>query len=387
MKVSIIANALAGLGPAKVGALSEESWRRVRPQDDLRLMISSDGVRLPSIGTGLVEVFAHRHSDVHLDELNEPRRIVCMEASTGEALIDLAEALGEPALNDLFGSTAFLGDDLLALIDAGIRRIQVHLPQIMSHTDVGVGMLGVLAGDSQLTMESTAEQFREAIGNARRRLGATSIVFTYPTDLALTGVSGLARKLDSVGYPADDAQHFERELGSLVARLSPSSSDRTASSRAPLFSTSPASTANPHAVFAGVGGGLGFMLTLLGGTAVPLGQYLHRDQCTDCELSVYITDHIGLEFPAGLAAVAAEAQETGVPVVVILREGHMRRGELPRYGIHGTYYLKTAGSLHLTDGYRGDAPASTDDELATLASVSDALSATIHSVAHTWGWD
>lgn len=379
MKVSIIANALAGLGSAKVGALADEAWRGVRPHDELHVTISSDGVRLPSSGTGLVEVFTQSHSGARVHECSEPRRMICVDESAAEALIDLAEALGEPELEGIFGSTAFLGADVLGLLDDGIRRIHLHLPQIMSHTDVGIGLLGVLSGQD-LNWDSAAEQLASAIAQARRRLGSASIVFTYPADLALTGVSGLARKLDASGFPQIEAQNLERQLGELVARLSPASTNIGSS----LFGSIHRGAAHPHAVFAGVGGGLGYLLSLLGASASTVGQYLHASRpATEPDLYIYITDHIGLDFPSGLEAVASDALDRGAPVVVILREGNMRRGELPRYGIHGTYQLKTNGVLHLTDGYF----ASGDVDVSTLASVPDALSSSIVSVANTWGWD
>lgn len=362
MHVTLVCSALPGMGPQALLERAGEAWRAARPHDDVLAIPTSEGTVVAHAGTGLDDVVRSLHPDSRAVDVGvgAQRRIHWLW--DGGALVDLAESFswnGHPE-----GSTAFLGKDLRALHDAGARRIHLHLPQLMSPTDLGRGMLGELAGGSAAPAE-----LGPSLEAARAALRDVALTVTYPADLPLRGVNGMARAWAARGYDGYRAQEFEREVGAWVHDLERAA--RSSTRRSLL-----GADVDARAGFAGPGGGLGLVLSLLGASMLPIGDALVAGRIPHTDLIVYVLGSIGVDLPSGLHAAARAGEEQGVPVVILTDAASMRRGELPRLGLHGAYELRPERAFF------DDA-----DTLADLSRLPELVTRSMHAIAATWGWD
>ncbi|KTF04892.1 MULTISPECIES: hypothetical protein [Trueperella] len=361
MHVTLVCSALPGMGPRAVCERASAAWREVRPYDDVLALLTSEGAAVAHAGTGLDDVVQSRHLSARAVEVGAGAERRVHWVWDGGAMIDLADSFswnGRPE-----GSTAFLGADLLALRDAGARRIHVHLPDLMSPTDLGRGVLGELAGESL-----GDDGLGAALEAARAALRDMALTVTYPSDLPLLGVNGMARAWATRGFDGYRAQDFEREAGAWIHELGQAAG---ASTRRSLVGAD----IDPRAGYAGPGGGLGLMLQLLGASTSLVGDHLVAGHIPETDLIVYVLGTIGVDLPSGLHAAARSGEEQGVPVVVLSDAAGMRKGELPRLGLHGAYEMRP-------ERFVDDA-----DTLADLSRLPQLVTTSMRTIASTWGWD
>ncbi len=370
MKVSLVCSTLPGMGPSAVLDRSVAAWTGVRGHDDVVGVATSEGETIAHVGTGLHDVVTLRHPNAEARSIDDdaPRRIHWVWEDS--AFIDLADAMTWTGESDPVGTTAFLARDLLDLQHQGVRSVHLHLPRLISRSDLGLGLLGALTG-VEIDVRGEPRDLGHELAGARRVLSEVNLTVTYAADLPLLGVDGMARMWDRAGMSAQDAQDFERHIGGWVREL-----DRAAaaSTRRSLLG---GANVDPRAGSSGPGGGLGMMVWLLGGRQHLIGDYLVGPYLpSDTDLIVYVCSAIGVDLPSGLHAAARHAEELGVPVVLLTDSAGMRKGELPRLGLHGSYELRPERAF-----------GEEDDDMACISTIPTRVENSIARIATTWGWD
>lgn len=381
MHINVVATALPGLDPDAVGAIVRSAWLAKRDADSVNVRLSSDGVVVDHVGTGLDAVFRAAHKDALAVEGSEPRRVVWLSGS-GAGLIDLAESSGFDGVGDPRGSSEFLGRDILEARGQGLTSLHIHVPKLMRNSDVGCGLLTHLSGIN-VSLDSGREKIREALTLARRAVGQLRIDLTFEGELALSGVNGMARAWAGAGLDDNEAQEFEREIGKFVSEF-----EHGASAGGLLLLGGP--RVDARSVFSGVGGGLGFVLGALGANVSELGPYIRSNYWMpsddEAELFIYITNTIGLDIPSGLVRMSKDAESFAAPAIAVVNRGHVIRGELPRLGLSGLYNLSRADKYEAASESRALADESKDSILAS-GDMSAKLASRIDKLATTWGWD
>ncbi|WP_216395147.1 hypothetical protein [Arcanobacterium phocae] len=354
MRVLCVATALPGNEPDAVARAFASSWNQSRPTDEIDICLNSDGENVAHVGTGLANVFCHRVGQAEAVERRHgsgPGRIIWISRTDDRALIDLAEAATWNGNGDPRGSSAFLAEDLLWLAEHHVSNVHIHLPALMNHSDLGLGMLSVLSGIS-FEKNMTDGALKQAVTLARSRLGNMSLYITYPHDQFLHGPDGIGRIWQQCGFDACTAQDFNSTATDIAHRL-----DRALSQHNLTMSRR---QMRHQQVFDGVGGGLGKMFHTLNAKLDLLGQDL-TIPTQPADLYVYITNSLELHVPRGLIQVSEYAQRVGAPFVVVTARTQIVRGELPGLGIHGLYRLS-------------------DIDLTGITELTVRLAA-------TWGWD
>ncbi|QTG76265.1 hypothetical protein [Trueperella pecoris] len=368
MRIALISSALPGLGPLDVGALAAGAWREARPGDDVAVVPTSEGQPVAHIGTGLEDVVRFRAEAADTIDVPGGRRYVVAGA---RAVIDLAEIMAWDGRGEPIGSTAFLASDISMLIDRGVTDLHLHLPQLMKPTDLGLGLLGGLAGQ-EVSFDDEPGDLGQILHDARSAVRGLSLTATYAAGLPLLGVDGMARRWAALGYEAARAQEIEKKAGAWVHEF-----ERAArhSTRRSLLAGG--SDADSRAGYAGPGGGLGMTASLLGATTRLIGDILVAS-CVgeEADLIVYVCDSIGVDLPSGLHAAVRCGQELGVPVVLLTDSAGMRKGEMPRLGLNGAYELRPQRAF-----------LDEDDDPASLTLLPQLLTQATRKVATTWGWD
>ncbi|QJC21668.1 hypothetical protein [Arcanobacterium buesumense] len=329
-------------------------WLSARPTDQIAAIVHSDGDSIAHVGTGLAQVFSRDFPDAQDIERrgDGPRRILWISHSQRSAMIDLAEAATWPGNSDPRGSSSFLAHDLLFLADLGISYVHIHLPVLMSNTDLGIGLL---SGLSHITLayNSSIDVLSNALHKARSALGTMALYVTYPHDQDLLGLAGLARTWQRSGLDPNLAHLINKDMATFAHNLDQAAQVRSSS----LLN------AEPTLTFEGVGGGLGKIFYLLKAKLDLIGQNLVLPP--EADIYIYVTDHLELNVPRGLQVVAEHAESLGVPVVLVAAHTQLVRGELPGLGVHGLYRLPTESEPFHTQGL---------EELGAR-------------LASTWGWD
>lgn len=362
MRIEIVATALEGLAPDVVATIAREAWLERRPADSVNVRLSSDGVAVAGVGTGLDAVFRSAFRDASAIELAEPGLVAWISPESGRALLDLS-TLQWSGGADVRGSSAGVARSVLALIDRGARSIHLHLPTLMRGSDVGVGFLAELSGHD-VALAEPGSQLEDVISVARQRLGGTALAVSYASELSLTGVNGMARAWHRGGFDGMAAQDAEREIGRFAAALGAAAAAGTTS----LLST-PAIDAK--SVWSGVGGGLALTIAALGYPVIDVGRLVPAHYWVptsdEADLYVYITDAVGLDVPSGLTHLTSRAELVAAPAVLVVGNAMIKRGELPRLGLHGLYGLRAARE--------------------SATSVHEALRVQMGKLATTWGWE
>ncbi|MDP9807101.1 glycerate kinase [Trueperella bonasi] len=370
MKVALVCSALPGMGPRDVTKRVASRWRAARPADDVVEVATSEGETIAHLGTGLDDVVRLRHPQAKptSSDADLPRRI--RWTWEGGAFIDLADAMTWAGDGEPIGPTDFLGRDILDVKRQGTKRFHIHLPQLITRSDLGLGMLGELAGTPIDVCEKPRALSAE-LAKAQDALGMLSITLTYPAGMPLLGVNGMARMWDQAGMDGRTAQNFERHIGGWVHELN------QASQNSPRRSLLGDDGADARAPSAGPGGGLGFMLGLLGARQLLIGDHLVGHSIpNDADLIVYVCAAMGMDLPSGLHAATRHAEQFGIPVVLLTDSAGMRKGELPRLGLHGSYELRPERAF-----------AEEPEEIAAIARIPGLLDESISRIATTWGWD
>ncbi|MEE6281206.1 glycerate kinase [Georgenia sunbinii] len=274
-------------------------------------------------------------------------------AAGGTVYVDAGQVLGRQltaAENALpaaeRGTSRGLGELLLAALELGASRIVVGLGDAASH-DAGRGVLEALTGDTS----------GSALAAARDRLARTDVVVAAGSTAPLLGLHGAGAMLaERPGIGPAEAQRLDTAIAGYVAELDRSAA-ALAVTRPPLaMASTAASPAHSHrpagrvrpggAEGSGAGGGVGYLLALLGARVLPgapvvAGSIGLAGAVEDVDL--VLTGRSVLDAPAldggVLAAVSEAAMSLGLPVVVLAEEVHTSRREVARVGVSSTYEI------------------------------------------------
>lgn len=343
MRVLVATGSYAGgLGAVEAARRLAEGWLRQAPHDQVLTCPLSDG------SAGFVDVIAHGldatpspvvvtgpageqvPAAVLLVDLDD-RRTAYLEAgqAAGRQLVP-AEALADPS--DL--TSQGVGELLEAAVDAGATRVVVGCGDLASH-DGGRGLLEALGAGSDLS----------GLPEVRRRFADVELVLAAATDLPLLGFHGASAVLGTEhGVPAPVTQALEERMGrltDLAARALPAPTD--------LLTGHAIRPERQHG--AGVGGGVGYALLLLGArptaaAALLIDTFGLRDQLRGALLvtggAAYDWRSVG---DGVIAETARAALECAAPTVVLAQEVSVGRREGMSLGISGTYAAREGESL------------------------------------------
>ncbi|WP_182049076.1 glycerate kinase [Changpingibacter yushuensis] len=378
MKVVLAGSALPGIRAAQTTRIAATAWEQMRPSDEIASWVVSDGISMPLVGSGLDDVLATAQSRVEERGSVDTRHFALRTGN--DVLLDYTTLLaGVPAEGS--PSSALVGHDLLWAVDSGVTHAILALPVPGSIDDMGYGLLASLARMQTHLLGSHSSQESElpavpelatALAQAKERLGGLRITLLAPSEQRLLGLSGVARSWMQRGIEPAVAQAAERRIGELASRVIEASAHTRRTSLLADELTS-------RGIYAGIGGGLGFMFEALGASIFPVGDLTVRDRLTpdisNADLVVYISGAINDDLPSGLISALDQAKKVGVPVVVVYDSGALRKGELPSLGLNGAYELRPDFAFE---------PPEAIDEFGRLQPI---LFDMMTRVARTWGWD
>lgn len=289
MRVVVGTSAVRDFTAAKLGEAVVRGWHAAAPGDDIEAFAVSDGV------TGLAESLA-----------------VAREAP--DAVIETGHLLT--------GSTsAPVGEELLAALDRGARRVVLGMGRSLVH-DGGRGFAEVM------------RRRHGSLQTTRDRLTGIDIVVVGNERTPLVGLHG-AGALLAVSLGDEDAQRLDREVSEFAAAVERELSHDLPTGRPVRLVT---------AEYSGLGGGSAFLALALGArsmsgvtlTAVASGL---TAAITGADLCLVIVDEMdarALE-DSTVAAIAPAALMAGCPVVVVTGADHTSRHQRAALGVVGCY--------------------------------------------------
>ncbi len=334
---------VAGPGPG-VGAVTEQvasGWSARAPHDDVVATPLSDG------GLGFLEAVRAHHGGLPTPVLvtgpqgeDVPAEFLVSAGHT--AYIDAALAAGlqltDPqSFGDLADLTTMssrgVGELLVQAREAGAERIVVGVGDLASH-DGGVGLLQALGAGEDL----------QRLPEVRRDWAAVSLVLAAASDLPLLGFHGASAALGSErGLGPMLTQGFERVLAEVADRV-----NRVLPPPRDLLTGRPRQPEREPS--AGVGGGVGFALQLLGANTVSGAAFLLDElgvttQMTGSLVVVATEAYDWRSVGQGVVAEAARAAlEVGAPTVVLAQRVDVGRREGMSLGISGSYAARPGES-------------------------------------------
>ncbi|WP_158640858.1 glycerate kinase [Serinicoccus profundi] len=350
-RVVVVADRSGDRLPAGTAEAVAQGWAQAAPHARVEAHALHDG------GAGFAGVVAERatstgwHVATHPVLVPDPTgrevpaAITLVSGPAGEtAYLDLAQVVGrhllDPArLADPDGlSSAGAGELLRQARGLGVRRLVVGAGPAASH-DGGSGLLEVLGAGPDL----------EGLARVREEWAEVSLVLATTTEASLLGFHGASASLGELGVAPEITQRLETEMGRLSDRvnavLPPPRDLLTGLPRRP-----------ERASGAGVAGGIGYALQLLGartdtGARLLLEEFGVGERLAGA-LVVLVTDaydsttvHEGV-----VADTARAASELAAPTVVLAREVAVGRREGMSLGVSGSYGLRPGEDL---DGLAG----------------------------------
>jgi glycerate kinase len=356
-------------------------WADAAPHDELLLVPMSDG------GQGFVDVVAAAlGGEVLAATVSDPAgrmvpaTVLVVDEPTGRtAYVESTQAVGRhlvdgAAADPTTTSSAGLGQLLELALSTQPARIVVGLDDAATH-DAGMGMLAALgAGDARLSRGGLA---LAAVGvgdlaglpEVLDRFRGVTLTLATTATLPLLGFQGAsAVEAEPRGATAEQAQALEAAFGHLVdvvARAFPQPTDLLTGAARRL----------EREPGAGVAGGIGYALYLLGARRVDGGALVAEaaglaDLVQDADLVVTgegTYDWRSLRDSAP-AAVAEIAMATGVPALALAGQVRVGRREAMTAGLSATYAVCQRA----------------DDVPAALADPAGTLRARAARVAATW---
>lgn len=260
------------------------------------------------------------------------------------AYIEAAHVLGRhlcpadtPPLDVLSASSARLGDLLIAARGTGARRIVVGVGLDLACHDGGRGLLVALGAGEHL----------ENLPAVRDDWASMSLVLASASLMPLTGFHGASAALTSEqGIAAEVSQGYESLIGRFTERVDaalggPASAD--------LLTGAP--RRRERVPGAGVGGGVGYALQILGARTVPGSAFLLEELNVTSRLMgalvVIATATYDWHCVAeGVVADAAKAALTAAsPTVLLAREVLVGRREGMSLGISGSYAARAGEGM------------------------------------------
>ncbi|MGO1943262.1 MAG: hypothetical protein ACTH1Z_02550 [Ancrocorticia sp.] len=364
MRVALAVSPLPGLRVGEAHAIVRQAWLTERP-DTIASRPVTDAIGMPFVGSGAEDVLAGANPQpVERGEAGERHFAYWSDPGSqagASVLLDYTHILNGIPQEGAIRSSRLVGDDLVWAASRGAERVRVVLPVPGSVSDLGTGLLEPLAG---------AGPIADQLQGARHRLGNMRVEVVVPGEQQLLGLAGVARSWIAHGLGAEQAQRFENAFSEIVAQIPERTGGLTIVGAGGGFERN---------IYAGCGGGIAYILALLGGQIVTAGHLCvdpMGEEIEHSDLFVYVCGHIGEDLPSGLLAGSRIAAESGVPVVVIYDSGAIRKGELARLGLNGAYEIRPERSFSESEA--------TTEELADLPR---RLEEIVGRVARTWGWN
>lgn len=330
MRVLVLSDGEADLATQVAGG-----WAEQAPHDDVVPLPMSDG------STGFVEAVAAALGGQRVptvvagpDGVGVPAELLLAgETAYVEAGLTVRQGGPLPGTAPDATTSAGVGELLQAARAAGARRIVVGVgDRVLGSHDAGRGLLEALGAGSDLS----------GLAQVRDGWRSVELVLAAATGLPLLGFHGASAALGTEhGVSPQETQRLERELGAFVEQvtraLPPGLDLLTGRPRRPEREPS-----------AGVGGGLGFALQLIGARTVAgadllLDELGVREQLPGA-LAVLVTRaHDSRTVHDGVVAEAARAAlAVASPSVVLAERVEVGRREGMALGIAGMYAARPA---------------------------------------------
>lgn len=292
-----------------------------------------------------------------------------------------------------------IGVRLREALKSGKKKIHVHLPRFSRFSDLGVGMLLEVAdfrinqlkkqffadGSGSFLENIPDEIVSSAISRFKEITKDVEFTITYSDEQRLLGFNGMAKSWTHYGVSLQDAQNAEQIISKIELQF------EKLLGRNLLFGSLKSTS------FAGVGGGLGLFFNLLGLQVQQVADFLFaksefqarlKNKLANADLLFYLSDQLGAEVPNGLNKYSEIAQQYGIPFVLITEYSGLRKGDLPRFGLSGSYDLWSenfAFSLNFME--IADKSTEKNEEFDFLhAKQCDFLRTASMRCAQTWAW-
>jgi glycerate kinase len=352
MRVVLAPTRFAGTLTAREAAVAMgRGWATAAPHDDLVLAPMSDG------GPGFLDVLGDALGGQTLAAIVEdptgrpvPAGVLVVDGGgTRTAYVEAAEACGpdlvadhtrDPAHTSSFG----LGELLLLALSTESRRVVVGVAGSAVH-DAGAGLLAALgagdrdvlaAGGLALTGVTTGDL--PGLSSVVHRFQAVELVLATSATLPLLGFQGAsAVEAEDRGATKEEAQALEAAFGhwvDVVTRVLPQPRDLLGGGARRL----------DREPGAGVAGGIGHALLLLGARRVDGASYV-ADQIGLPELlagaDLVVTGEGTYDWrslrDSATAAVSELAMTAGIPAVALAGQVRVGRREAMTAGLSGAY--------------------------------------------------
>lgn len=260
------------------------------------------------------------------------------------AYVEAAHVLGmhlapsdAPLAEVLSASSAGLGDLMSAARDTGARRIVVGVGLDLACHDGGRGLLLALGAGEHL----------ENLRAVQQEWAHVSLVLASASQMPLTGFHGASAALTSErGVPPEVSQDYESAIGRFTERV-----DAALGLPASPDLLTGATRRREREPGAGVGGGVGYALQILGARTVPGSAFLLEELNVMSRLMgtlvVIATARYDWHCVAeGVVADAAKAAlASASPTVLLAREVLVGRREGMSLGISGSYAARSGESM------------------------------------------
>lgn len=339
MRVLIAPDSFTGtLTAAEASAAIADGWTRQAPHDIVDQAPLSDG------GPGFVAVLERSVGGSRLTQsVTGPTGAPVMASvllHEGTAYIESAHACGLHLIADGdpgpgSRTSAGVGELMALALDAGARRIVVGLGGTGT-TDAGAGMwatLGALPSGPLLCGGLGLGQVDQPVdlSAVQARLDGVDLVVATDVDVPLLGARGAARGFAAQkGATEEQIEALELALTQWAAHVGRRPDGRDAA----------------VALGAGAGGGLGYGLIHLGATRVGGLDFVTQAIGFDARLAqadLVITGEGRFDWQSlrgkVVAGVAGQAQQRGIPTIVLTGESLVGRREFGAIGIEAAYAM------------------------------------------------
>ncbi len=350
MRIVVIADRFGPGAELSARAMAHDisaGWSDTAAHDSVEAIALSDG----SAGfvDALADVVTHTEPVVidgpFRDGLADTGAVPAQIGLVGQtAYIEAAHVLGihlappeVPMSEVLSASSAGLGDLLIAARSTGARRVVVGVGLDLASHDGGRGLLVALGAGEQL----------ENLSTVREEWAEVSLVLATASQMPLTGFHGASAALSSErGLPGELSQNYESLIGRFTERVDvalggPASPD--------LLTGTP--RRRERAPGAGVGGGVGYALQILGARTVPGSAFLLDELNVTSRLmgSLVVIATARYDWHCVAEGVVADAAKAALasasPTVLLAWEVLVGRREGMSLGISGSYAARTGESM------------------------------------------
>lgn len=350
MRVVVVADRFGpgdGHSARQMASEVAQGWSSGAPHDQVESFALSDG------SAGFVDAVSARADETSPVVIDGPFRgagaasepVPAQIALAGEtAYIEAAHVVGRhlvPPELDLAGSfgasSAGVGELLTAARATGARRIVVGVGIDVACHDGGRGLLEALGAGPRL----------EALPQVCRDWSGHTLVLATASSMPLTGFHGASAALASEhGVSPRVSQQMEGEMGAYTEIVDAA----LGGVRSPDLLTG-AARRRERESGAGVGGGLGYALQILGAQTTPGASLLLEDLDIESRLSgaliVLVTQRYDWHsIGSGVVADTARAAlGAACPTVLLAEEVLVGRREGMSLGISGSYALRAAETM------------------------------------------